>query len=231
MKKPAILMALFGLASSGCGHEFEPMEGVTVASSVNLDGEIAEISASVPKAVLKRFQREERNGVAHVDYDDEVTEQTFFRHAGMDYNAQGHGPPGQNDLPHIDIHFYGIDQATREAITCQGEPMPADNRVPEGVEVNVTGEPFGGCVKAMGAHGGVPYDRLTANMIYGYHDGALIFVEPMIDIDLVTSEERIELDIPLPAVVGRETRMATRFVTRHAGDQYVFVLTDFVDVQ
>jgi len=149
----------------------------------------------------------------------------------MNYNAQGHGTPGVNDLPHIDIHFYGIDQATREAITCQGEPMPEDNRVPAGVEVNVNAEPFGGCVKAMGAHGGAPYDRLTANMSYGYSQGALIFVEPMIDIELITSEQRIDLDIALPEVVGRATRMATRFLTRHAGDRYVFVLTDFVDVQ
>jgi hypothetical protein len=233
--KTTTLVALLGLTLGGCASEYAPMEGVAVVSSINLEGQVAEIAASIPKAQLKLFVQEGRNGVAYADCDDEVKEQTFFRHIGMEYKADGdrhgHGPPGVNDTTHIDLQFYGIDQATREAITCQGEPMPEDNRVPAGVEVNVNAEPFGGCVKAMGAHGGAPYDRLTANMSYGYSQGALIFVEPMIDIELITSEQRIDLDIALPEVVGRATRMATRFLTRHAGDRYVFVLTDFVDVQ
>ena len=65
----------------------------------------------------------------------------------------GHGPPGVNDIPHIDAHFNLITMAEREAITCDGETAPDDGKVPSGVEVNVNKEPFGGCVPAMGGHG------------------------------------------------------------------------------
>jgi hypothetical protein len=132
-------------------------------------------------------------------------------------------------MPHVDAHFYFMDQATREAIDCDGEPAPEADQLPEGVEANVNPEPLGGCVPAMGGHGSLPYDRLTADMIYGYHGGELVFVEPMIDVEMILGEEDLEIDILRPARIPVEGRYPTRFVMRYTDDNFEFVLTDFED--
>ncbi|MEX2581639.1 MAG: DUF5602 domain-containing protein, partial [Gemmatimonadota bacterium] len=41
---------------------------------------------------------------------------TPFRFVGLDWNPNGHEPPGVYDTPHFDIHFYTISRAERDGI-------------------------------------------------------------------------------------------------------------------
>ena len=56
-----------------------------------------------------------------------------FTHITMNWNPHGHIPPGVYDVPHFDSHFYIINPAEWEQITCKvtrtrqnasGNPMP-----------------------------------------------------------------------------------------------------------
>jgi hypothetical protein len=219
---PIAILAL----GAGCSF-YEPMDGVATAFAADDDGTVTEVVAVYDRDTLDEFRAAERTGAGHADFDDPVREQTVFRHILVDYNAHGHGPPGVNDLPHIDAHFYFIENDEREAIRCGDEVEPDPAQVPDDVEWNIGAAPFGGCVDAMGAHGSVHYDRLTANMIYGFHDGKLAFVEPMIDVELLLAEEPLELDILRPDVLPVDGAYPTRFVMRYTDDALEFVLTDF----
>jgi hypothetical protein len=218
-------IALFGAACGG--DHYETMYGITTAHKDDGQGTLLEVSASFPKDTLSTFHDEERSGAGHKDFDGFTRTESVFEHAGLGYNAHGHGPPGVNDIPHVDAHFYMITTEEREAIDCDGEPVPEAAQIPDGVEVNVNAEPFGGCVKAMGGHGGVPYDKLTANMIYGYHDGKLIFVEPMVDIAMLFAEEEIELEVQRPDTISYQGAYPSRLTVRYTDDTIDFVLGGF----
>ncbi len=217
-------LALLGLPA--CSF-YEPMQGVSTSLAVADDGAVTEVVAMYSRATLAEFRDANRNGAGHADFDQAVKDATVFEHVLVDYNYAGHGPPGVNDMAHVDAHFYMIPNDEREAIKCGDQPEPDSAQLPEGVEANVGAAPFGGCVDAMGAHGSIPYERLTANMIYGFHEGRLAFVEPMIDVQMILDEEPLELDILWPETMPVEGTRPTRFVMRYTEDDFEFVLTDF----
>jgi len=174
-------------------------------------------------------------------FDAVVKEQTWIELLEFNWNPNGHGPPGVNDVPHVDVHFYGISNEERLAIRCEDQPFPPAEQVPEGVVVESTAaEPFGPCVNEMGVHAYDPstghYDengQLDHDMIYGYSDGALVFVEPMIHRHNYEDGVPLELDIPTPQTLDAPTRFPTRFVGQLSEDgaTYEFALTDFVDLE
>lgn len=209
------------------GPTYDPIYDVGTAHKDDGAGTLLEVQASIPKATLQRFVDEERHGNGHADFSDVVRAESVFDHAGVGYHPTGHGPPGVNDIAHVDAHFYMISTETREAITCDGEPAPDPAQVPDGVEANVDGEPFGGCAKQMGGHGAVPYEKLTAEMIYGYHDGKLAFVEPMIEVQMLLDEEEIALDVLKPEKLPVEGAWPTRFAVRYTETAIEFVLSGF----
>lgn len=168
-------------------------------------------------------------------------EETWLRLLQFNWNPAGHGPPGVNDVPHIDVHLYNITDEERLAIDCENQPFPPEEEIPEGVVVETTaGEPFGGCVPEMGVHAYDPstghYDesgKLDYDMIYGFHDAKLVFLEPMIHRQNYEDGVPLELDIPPPAAFAEPTRWPMKFVGRLSedGDTYEFAFTDFVDVE
>jgi hypothetical protein len=108
----------------------------------------------------------------------------FYKHMLVDWNPQGHEPPGVYDLPHFDFHFYTITSEERMQIGPAGAPgfdvLPASQYVPPAY-VRIPGG-----VPQMGTHwadvlapefnGGV----FTKTFILGSWDGSFIFYEPMI---------------------------------------------------
>jgi hypothetical protein len=128
---------------------------------------------------------------------------TGYDHITVDWNPDGHIPPGVYDLPHFDFHFYLIDLQARDRITLEGDDlqrasrapapafMPAGYVLPEG-----TAEP------RMGAHAidpGAPEfndEVFTRTFIYGFHDGSMVFIEPMVTRDFL--ESRADVTIPVP---------------------------------
>lgn len=219
------------LGTAACSSPYQAIEGISASHSADGNGRILEAVAAIPKAALLALHDSESNGEGFADFAQEARDDTVFDHVGIDYNAHGHGPPGVNDIPHIDAHFYMISTSDREAISCGDQATPVAAEVPTGVVVNVDAEPFGGCVPTMGGHGGLPYDKLTANMIYGYHDSHLIFVEPMVDVQKIIDEVGIELAILAPTALAVPGRYPSRFFARYTETAVEFVVTDFVDIK
>jgi hypothetical protein len=85
--------------------------------------------------------------------------------------------------------------------------------------VNYVGDPF--AIPRMGTHwvdrtspehhGGT----FTRTFIYGYYDGKLAFIEPMMTVAFLQSNPNAEMDIPQPARYQRSGSYPTKWAIRH----------------
>jgi len=147
-------------------------------------------------------------------FEEEITEYTLalpeevastaYNHIGIDWNPHGHEPKGIYDKPHLDFHFYMISPEERDKITASGEDCknvskkPAPGYIPEGYVFTPGGVP------RMGAHwidpkapefNGQPFNE---TLIYGFYGGKMVFVEPMVTIDLLKTKPEITKELKLP---------------------------------
>jgi hypothetical protein len=117
-----------------------------------------------------------------------------FDHVELNFQAAGH-PGGPGDTywadPHFDFHFFTIDGAARDNITDEATSyvMPNASEIPTGYvmapnsfEANEGSHWFNPAEFA----GGPPFD-FTASTIYGFYDGDMTFLEPMVAQDHMLS--------------------------------------------
>jgi len=129
---------------------------------------------------------------------------TGYRHVMLDWNPGGHEPPGIYDLAHFDFHFYLIDRATRLGIdpahpdfSERAARLPDPSLIPDRYFL-----PMPDAVPAMGVHwldAASPElngDVFSTTMLFGSWDGELIFAEPMITKDFLTSKPALTFEIP-----------------------------------
>jgi len=143
---------------------------------------------------------------------------TGFDHVTLDWNPVGHIPKGVYSVPHFDVHFYVISVVEQHAITFTGADRerllaPPDGRlVPTGYVV-----PPETAVEQMGLHGldpgspefhGKPF---TYTFLYGYHDGRLIFVEPMISLAYFLEQRDVTVPVRTPAAYSSPAYYPTRY--------------------
>ncbi len=112
----------------------------------------------------------------------------------IDWNPQGHEPGGVYDRPHFDYHFYLISNTARKKISCQGNDAAICIKNPEERKLPSNYAPTPEGVPQMGWHwvdllspefnGGI----FTRTFIYGYYDGGLIFIEPMVTTEYLKSK-------------------------------------------
>jgi hypothetical protein len=131
---------------------------------------------------------------------------TPFRHVVVNWNPAGHEPPGIYDTPHLDAHFYVIDEAERLAIDPadpdyqrKAERKPAAELIPQGYVM-----PAPLAFARMGVHwvdpaspelNGKPF---TATFIYGSWNGKVIFAEPMFTKAFLESKPQFSAELPAP---------------------------------
>jgi hypothetical protein len=127
-----------------------------------------------------------------------------YDHIDIGWNPMGHAGPGYA-VPHFDIHFYFITPEEQEAIpfgVAPFMPVPADE-----VASNYLGDP--NRIPMMGVHYGdqlapqVTGGPFTATFIYGYNDGQMNFVEPMINRATLLAGGSVLLPVRTPARVRR----------------------------
>ncbi len=128
-----------------------------------------------------------------------------YDHIAIDWNPHGHVPQGVYDKPHFDFHFYFIDSADRERITAVGADLERAHRLPA-AQFMPAGYilPPGTEVPRMGAHAVDPKGAefsgqgFTNTFIYGFYDGRMIFVEPMITTAFLETKPVLHTLIAVP---------------------------------
>lgn len=130
---------------------------------------------------------------------------TGYDHVTVDWNPHGHIPPGIYDKPHFDFHFYVIDKEQRNAITLEGDDLERARKAPEPAHMPADYVlPPGTEVPGMGAHAvdpgsdefqGKPF---TQTFIYGFYDGRIVFVEPMMTLEFLASRPAVSTPVQQP---------------------------------
>lgn len=147
---------------------------------------------------------------------------TGYDHIGIDWNPRGHIPDGIYNKPHFDFHFYMISQAEREKITAKGKDLervhkaPAPEYMPEGYIL-----PKGTEVPRMGAHAIDPsspeFNQLpfTKTFIYGFYDGQMVFLEPMMTKAFLETKPNTTDRIKLPNTYAENGYYPTTYSVRY----------------
>lgn len=149
-----------------------------------------------------------------------------YNHIVIDWNPKGHIPPGVYDKPHFDFHFYLISSEEREKITAKGEDLvrahkaPAPEFMPEGYIL-----PEGTEVPRMGAHAidlsGPEFNKLpfTKTFIYGFYDGHMIFVEPMMTKAFLDTKPNAVDRVKLPKTYSKHAYYPTSYGVNYNATQ------------
>jgi hypothetical protein len=123
---------------------------------------------------------------------------TPFNHITINWEPEGHEPPGIYDVQHFDMHFYKISVADQMAITGVPGPAPAAGYLPASYVIQAA------TVPQMGTHWidpsspelhGSPF---THTFIYGSNNGHVHFLEPMITKAYLLSGSMVSRAIPQP---------------------------------
>ena len=133
-------------------------------------------------------------------------EVTPYDHIEIDWQANGHFPPGIFDVPHFDIHFYTISLADQMAIPAPGPstislfgPPPA-GYLP--AEYTIMAAP----IAKMGRHWldattfPTPSNPFTHVLVYGTFYNKVVFIEPMITRSFLLTNTTVHQAIKQPTV-------------------------------
>ena len=141
-----------------------------------------------------------------------------FDHVALNWQAGGHPPPGIYNVPHFDVHFYSVTMADRNAMT-PADPQfavkalrtPASEFVPPNyISDNVAIPRMGSHWNDRNApeHHGVTFTR---TLIYGFYDGAMIFIEPMVTKAFLETRASVTADLAIPTRYPRPGYYPTRW--------------------
>jgi len=156
----------------------------------------------------------------------------FYKHMLVDWNPQGHEPPGVYDLPHFDFHFYTITNEERLEIGPAGAPgfdnLPGPQYVPQGY-IRIPGG-----VPQMGTHWADVFSpefnggTFTKTYILGSWDGAFIFHEPMITMEYLLTQPNSVTEVRQPSAYQQDGwyPMNYRVTYSTSPKQYSVALTD-----
>ncbi|MGH7710280.1 MAG: DUF5602 domain-containing protein, partial [Gemmatimonadaceae bacterium] len=145
-----------------------------------------------------------------------------FDHATLNWMPNGHAPIGTYDKPHFDVHWYLLTIAERTAMVPTDPQFAAKAVVRPGAEFeppNYAADAF--AIPRMGTHwtdrtspehhGGA----FTRTFIWGFFDGKLAFIEPMMTVAFLQSNPDVEMQIAQPARYQRSGSYPTKWAIRH----------------
>jgi len=160
-----------------------------------------------------------------------------FTHITMNWNPHGHIPPGVYDVPHFDFHFYIIDPAEREQITCKGADQAKCSRKPDAGYLPAGYIlPPGTEFPKMGVHWIDPSSPefnkqpFTRTFIYGSYDGQIAFLEPMIAKSYLDAKPDIREKVESPKEYQKHGRYPAAYSLRYDATrkEYTIALEDLV---
>ena len=204
---------------------------------VTLDGGGKPITIGVrmSEAALSGLPTEPPSGMEGVEYVlpfPKEAESAGYTHVGLDWNPHGHVPPGIYDAPHFDFHFYLISAEQREKITAKGDDLararkaPAPEMMPEGYIL-----PEGTEVPRMGAHAIDPQSPefnkqpFTKTFIYGFYDGSIAFLEPMVTKAFLETKPNVTDAVKLPQTYSPRAFYPTQYTVKYDESQREYVIS------
>jgi hypothetical protein len=141
-----------------------------------------------------------------------------FKEIAVNWNPQGHEPPGIYDVPHFDFHFYTIDERGRDAITTDEAGLARVSKAPPAGRVPAGYVATPGGVPRMGAHWVDPSafpelhgGTFASSPIIGYFDGELTFYEPMVALSYLRSKPNLRSTLKEPPEVSVHGRYPTAY--------------------
>lgn len=157
---------------------------------------------------------------------------TPFDHITINWEPEGHEPPGIYDVPHFDMHFYKITVAEQMAITGVPGPAPAAGYLPASYVIRAA------TVPQMGTHWLDPSSpelsppfNFTHTFIYGSNNGNVHFWEPMITRAFLLSGTTVSKSIAQPLLFSpSNTNYPTEYKIwkSNENNRHYVALTDFV---
>lgn len=209
---------------------------------VTLDGagKPTAIGVKMTEAALTGLPTEHPHDTAGVEHRLALPKEaamTGYDHLTVDWNPQGHIPPGVYDSPHFDFHFYLISPEARGKITLQGEDLaraqkpPTSEFMPAGYAL-----PEGTAERRMGAHAIDPsapeFNKVpfAKTFIYGFYDGRMIFVEPMVTKTFLETKTDVMESVKLPQSYQTRAYYPTKYRVGYdpAKKEYVVALEGLV---
>jgi hypothetical protein len=227
------------LPLAGCEACFTilPIEGARAEVVRSDDGALEQVALALGVDVIASLETDiDGLEVAHAYVPIDDSGDAFPLLIDIGHNKIGHPPVGVWTVPHFDIHFYALTEEQVDAVTCADQPTVADEKIPEGFVV-------GECVDRMGVHAHAPHAEgssdpapladVNAQIIIGYDQGELTFIEPMLFAESVFQGEALDADIGRPATLGRATLWPARFEGRldEEANEYRFQLVDWSPIE
>ncbi len=162
---------------------------------------------------------------------------TVVNHIGLNWNPQGHPPPMVYTVPHFDTHFYFIPLAQRQTMTPADPAFAAKAAVvpsADQIAAGYVGDPQG--IPLMGTHytdrnsGEFKGSPFTSTFVYGYWEGKMIFLEPMMTKAFIESNPNETKVIAVPARYPAAGRYPTSYSVTHdvAAKEYRVTISGFV---
>lgn len=135
--------------------------------------------------------------------------ETAFEHVGVSWHPYGHEPFEHWGAPHLDFHFFLVDQLARAGMTSVGDDTlrmfkpPPSNMVPaDYVDAHIAAPNQGDhwvdrLAREFHGHG------LDDTFLYGSYNGEIVFWEPMISVPYWLSHPDKLVNIKLPRDYAR----------------------------
>lgn len=157
--------------------------------------------------------------------------ETGFNHLMINWHPKGHHPDEIYGVPHFDFHFYLIEWDRQLTVRyphpqtpdTTGVTMPGEDLLPPGYVV-----PPATQVNEMGLHT-VPEDApelhgepFVHTFMYGYVDGELAFLEPMITREFLASRSDHVSSVERPDRYGHPGHYPTRFRVEYDEEESVY---------
>lgn len=169
--------------------------GVWTYATTDESGELSSLGVHIDSAALDAFGESPVDTHLHFPEETEAGDELDthqFTFLGLDYTPEGHPPPEVYTVPHLDVHFYMVDEEEVHDISggpLADAPFPfigladyeiPDAQFPEGYQFDV--QRF--IVERMGEHLLDPSspefhdEEFTHTHVYGAHDPSIDFEHP-----------------------------------------------------
>lgn len=207
---------------------------ITSWMQLNADGTPAALGVSFPETALNGLPTTDTEVGLVFPFD---VYKTPFTHFAINWNPHGHIPAGIYDVPHFDFHFYTLMPDEREMITATGDNLalvrkaPPADYVPSGYIAAPGGEQ-----PNMGAHWANPASPefhgqpFTQTFIYGFYNGNLAFLEPMVTRAYLLTHPVLAAPIPQPKAYPSHDYYPTQYIVQYDALNRVYsvALTGFI---